>query len=628
MNYNFIRNATSPASLLVALAAGLAAWTALWAARAAEPATPSVAPAPAASTTVGVAIEANVDRSPSDLALSADEKWLVTVNETSHSLSLVDVDAGSVVSEIAAGRRPIGLAFIPNQNRLLVACAHSGELLRYELADGKLVPAGELFLGFEPRAVAVAHDGREAYVALAGGAAVAVVELPSLTEVARIEVGRWPRSLVLSPDGARLAVGASGDQCITIVDVKARTLLFQQKFGGINAGELVSSRDGKFVYFPWMIYRQNPINERNIQAGWVLGTRIARVRFDEKALREAMTLDVRRKAVSDPHGIGLTSDDAWLVSTGAGTHELLAYRMQGLVLQDVGGPGDHIDPALAVDRDRFFRIDLGGRPMGLHIAKDDRHVFVANYLDNSVQVVDLAERTVARTIPLGGSPSPSLARQGERIFFDGARSLDQWYSCHSCHYEGGTNAVAMDTFNDGTPRTFKTVLSLRNVAKTAPWTWHGWQTDLRASLHKSMTETMLGPEPTDDDVAALAAYLESLEFAPNPHAGADGPATDAARRGRDIFQGTKAGCSVCHSGPQFTDGQVHDVGLGSPNDAYEGYNTPSLVGVYNRVRFLHDGRAKSLVDALSGPHSPQRVTGAGELTPEELSDLIEYLKTL
>ena len=77
-----------------------------------------------------------------------------------------------------------------------------------------------------------------------------------------------------------------------------------------------------------------------------------------------------------------------------------------------------------------------------------------------MQVVDLEERQVTRTIELGGPVQTSLARRGEAIFYDGQRSLDQWYSCHSCHYEGGTNATVMDTLNDGSNDTFKTVLSL------------------------------------------------------------------------------------------------------------------------------------------------------------------------
>ena len=79
---------------------------------------------------------------------------------------------------------------------------------------------------------------------------------------------------------------------------------------------------------------------------------------------------------------------------------------EGLPLKDYGG-SDHIDPALLKDQERFHRIELGGRPMGLAIAKDSRTVYVANYLDNSVQVVDLAERKVVRA--LAGRSEPALA---------------------------------------------------------------------------------------------------------------------------------------------------------------------------------------------------------------------------
>ena len=106
--------------------------------------------------------------------------------------------------------------------------------------------------------------------------------------------------------------------------------------------------------------------------------------------------------------------------------------------------------------------------MAVRFARDGKRVFVANYLLNAVQVVDLPAQKVVRTIDLGGPTEPSLARRGEAIFYDGQRSLDQWYSCHSCHYEGHTNAVAMDTRNDGRFGNFKTVLSLRNVTPHRP----------------------------------------------------------------------------------------------------------------------------------------------------------------
>src|SRR5262245_28473571 len=89
----------------------------------------------------------------------------------------------------------------------------------------------------------------------------------------------------------------------------------------------------------------------------------------------------------------------------------------------------------------------------------------------------------------------------------------------------------------------------------------------------------------------------------------------------------ETGCNRCHSGAYFTDGGIHDVGLGSPGDAYKGFNPPSLLGCYDHMLYLHDGRARSLEEVLKGPHSPAKVSGK-ELTETELKDLIEYLKAL
>lgn len=594
------------------------------------PAEDAAAPGPSSGPArdADAAVPADSDRSPVDLLLTPDEQWLVTANQSSSTLSLVRAETGQVTDEIPCGRKPAALALTPDGRRFLATGTFGGDLRAYEIQGERLVEVARLRLGFEPYGIAVSPDGAVAYVALAAAGEVAVVDLTSFVEVGRIAVGPWPRHVAVSPDGTRLAVATNGDRSMAVVDAVERKLLYKVKYEGLNSGQMEISPDGQYVYFPWVIYRQNPINERNIRLGWVLATRIARIRLDGPARREAISLDVPGKAVSDPHGLALTGDGGWLVASGSGTHELLVYRLPDLPFQGAGGPGDLIDPPLMADPNRFYRIDLGGRPMALRASRDDRHVYVANYLSNCVQVVDLRERVVARTIPLGGPEQPSLARQGEAIFFDARRSLDQWYSCQTCHWEGGTNAVAIDTHNDGSDRTFKTVLSLHHVTETAPWTWHGWQQDLEASLAKSMTETMLGPTPTAADLRALTAYLETLQRAPNPYRDEYGNLSPAAERGRLVFESAKAGCAECHGGPLFTDGRVHDVGLGSESDVYQGFNTPSLLGVFNRPVLLHHGRAKSLEQLLTEFHNPREVTGMGELTDEERSELIEYVKSL
>ena len=99
-----------------------------------------------------------------------------------------------------------------------------------------------------------------------------------------------------------------------------------------------------------------------------------------------------------------------------------------------------------------------------------------------------------------------------------------------------------------------------------------------------------------------------------------------ARRGEQVFRGAAA-CADCHRGSRFTDGEIHDVGLGARGDRYRGFNTPTLLGVGRKVKLLHDGRVSSLEALLKGPHNPEDVAGA-KLDDQQLSDLIQYLREL
>lgn len=574
-------------------------------------------------------VDPDRDRSPIDLLLTDDERWLVVANQTAGTLSLVSTTDGAVAQEIACGERPGALAFAKNDRTILAVATYSGDLVTYERRDGSLKETGRIHLGFEPTSIVADPTGRYAYISLAAKDAIALVDLQAGRIESSISVGRLPGALALTADGRQLAVALEGDLGIAVVDTEARERRFLEDFQGINFGQMRASPDGRYAYVPWMVYRRNPITASNIRQGWVLASRVARVRLDEHRRREAISLDPRGAAVSDPFGIDLSADGRRMVVTASGTHELLVFRSSDLPWRDYGGPGDHIDADLLADKDRFFRIPLGGRPMAVRLTKDARRAFVANYLDNSVQEVDLEARRVARSFFMGGPKEPSLARQGETLFLDGRRSLDQWYSCQSCHRDGRAAAVAMDTKNDGSSFTFKSVPSLWGVTRTGPWMWHATRTDLADSIESSFTETMLGPPPTAAEVEAIRQYLATLPRPPNPFREL-AETREAAARGEVLFR-EKGRCARCHPPPDFTDGKLHDVGTGSEQDAYDGYNPPSLVGVYARPVLLHDGQVRSLEELLggpSGPHRPSRVSNTADLTGEELADLVAYLRTL
>ncbi|MCA8988613.1 MAG: c-type cytochrome [Planctomycetaceae bacterium] len=566
-------------------------------------------------------------RSPVGLLLSSDEKWAVTVNQSSHSVTLVDLTSHSCVDEQPAGIDPVSLCWIEPDRTLAVSSRVSGQIHLFKLEGKQLFPAGQIEVGFEPMGIVSTSAGQLGYVSLTATGEIAEVDFTRLQVTRKFPVGQWPRWLALTADGSRLAVGLSGESRIAVVDVASGETLYKEKLvGGINLGQMECI--GDYVYFPWMVYRSNPINVGNIQRGWVLASRIGRVRLDGPEYREAISLDVPRLAVADPHGLAFHSEQNRLVVSSSGTHELLVYRHHDLPFEGVGGPGDLIDRALQNDRERFKRIEVGGRPMGIRFGSQSGLLYVANSLRDSLQIVNLESGQIVQEIKIGTAPEESLVRRGEAIFYDARYSLDQWYSCHSCHQEGGTNSRAMDTHNDGSELTMKTVLPLQDVTRTAPWTWHGWQTGFDDALQKSFTSTMQGRALQSEELVAVREYLASLTASQSPFRREDGSLSPLAEQGKELFHSSRTGCSQCHSGPHLTDGEIHDVGLGSPQDVYSGYNTPSLRGIYRKVRFLHDGRASSLEEVLQDYHHPEVLNGGAKLSETEIEQIVAYLKSL
>ena len=569
-------------------------------------------------------------RSPVDLAGTADGKWIVTANAASASVSLVDVAGNTVVDELAIGRRPTAVA-CRGAGRFVAVAAEAGDLVAFNLVDGRLVTAGRVHLGFEPHGVALSPDGNTAYVTLSAVHRLAIVDLVALQLVDTVDVGTLPRWPAVSPDGGTIAVTCTGRAELLLIDAASRTVRERHLFQGFNVGQPAFSPDGATVYFTFTYDGGSYPAPGNISRGWVTGSRLGRLQRVGSARLEGLTLDVAGRAVADVLGTVVADSGGSILITAGGTHELLRLDASRLPWNQISS-SEVMDASLASDADRFRRIALGGRPLGIRVFDDGRRAYVANALLDAIQEVDLRTCTVVHTIPIDRGHEPSaqaaLVRRGETIFYDAHRSLQQWYSCHTCHHEGGGNTVTFDTLNDGSIGTYKTVLPLWDVVHTGPWTWHGWQTNLRISLRKSLIESMQGPTPTEEDVTAMEAFLATLQPPPSPFREADGGLSPAASRGRELFASDRAGCANCHAGKHFTSPELYDVGLSRRDDRYPGFNPPPLAGGFRKTMFLHHGKAKSLPELLTGLHGPDKVSGLPPLSSQEVDDLVAYLKSL
>ena len=575
-------------------------------------------------------IAAEKNRSPLALCVSPDRKVCLTANHTSGSVSLVSLASEKVLQELDVGSGPADVTWI-DDSTALVSLQHEDAIAIIVRSEDSLRLDRKILVGGEPLGVAVSTDRKTAYVALAAEDAVAIVDLTAgqgSPAVTRIPAAGIPRTVRVSPDGRWLVTCTAVPATIFVHDLTTKQLVSERRLfdGAFNPGIPAMTKDSQLLVMPHAVNREFSVTPQMIDIGWVIDNRISKLPLPdgEPSSQKQLGLDIRGKAVGDAYAAAFLQDDSRLAVTCGGTHELLVIDFASIPWPK-GDPGDFLPAALQKDQSKFRRIKLGGRPQGLDVI-DDRTVIVANYLSNSVQIVDLDSGS-SREVSLGGPEEADLARLGEAIFYDADRSMHSWFSCHSCHTDGHTAGQVFDTRNDKSYGTPKLTPSLRGVAHTGPWTWHGWQTDLHDAMKRSLTESMATKQSiTDDDAAALVAYVRTLDHPARTPQVTDEAIFRKREAGRTLFTG-KAGCANCHAGDQFTTSEAFDGKVEDRKDRDPNYNPPTLRGVSSRRRFLHTGKARSLEAVLTKYHRPEDLVGES-LDDEERAALIEYLKSL
>ena len=269
---------------------------------------------------------------------------------------------------------------------------------------------------------------------------------------------------------------------------------------------------------------------------------------------------------------------------------------------------------------------------------DGKTLYVANYLADAVQVVD-AEAAKLVCDDRAGRAEDAVAGASGR---DAVPRRD---ACRSTSGIAATPATAtatptaqdFDTLNDGrqdlSTAHLEAARRCRPCAgsrRPAPGPGTAGRPSLEDAMVESFTKSMQGqPSPQQEEVKALVAYLDTLDYPRNPYRDPDGTLTSAAKRGRHVFRSAKAACNTCHGGPEFTDGKIHMVGLEEPGDVYRGLQSPVAP---RPVRQGPLPPRRPLENPPRGPRRPaqpgHRRGRLGGVSDQELDDLIVYLKSL
>jgi parallel beta-helix repeat protein len=156
-------------------------------------------------------------------------------------------------------------------------------------------------------------------------------------------------------------------------------------------------------------------------------------------------------------------------------------------------------------------------------------------------------------------------------------------------------------------------------------------------------------------IASFERTLLSFNSKFDRYAAGDSAAlNDSEKRGLQLFRSLKTRCFECHAIPNFSDGtfrvngvpdlegQAHDLGRAKvPGQGPEGaFKVPTLRNVALAGPYMHNGRFKTLEEVIDfykkgGGHQYPNQTldiddkiGEFEITPQETSDLVAFLKSL
>jgi len=230
-------------------------------------------------------------------------------------------------------------------------------------------------------------------------------------------------------------------------------------------------------------------------------------------------------------------------------------------------------------------------------------------------------------VPVGSAQE--LVAKGRELFNDTKLSADGKWSCATCHPSNGhtdnKTYVGVEVVKDGDPKGRSTP-TLWGAGTRQVYSWAGTAPSLSANIRGIIVNRMMGAEPSPETLAALVAYVLSLDYPANANLKADGTPSDAApaaaRRGYEIFT-VKAGCKACHLPPAYDKKDLEDVESGGK------FKVPSLRAVSRTAPYFHDGRFATLEETVRFMWGYVQKAGTTEkLTDADLSDLVEFLKIL
>ncbi len=573
--------------------------------------------------------EIPVGTAPRSVAIAPNGKIWVT-NKGAATISVIDPMSLTVTQTILLpyASQPFGIAFAPTGGVAYVALEAAGKLYKLDSITGIL--SGFLNVGLNVRHLSVSADGATVYV--------------SRFITPRVPGEETAAPQVANGGGEVLVVNAS-----TMSLTQTIRLQHSDKFDTENTGRGIPNYLGPAIISPDGRTAWTPSKQDNIARGTFRDGRNLTFDSTVRSITSAINLttntedypariDYNNGGIASTGGFGLTGNYLFIALEGS----------REIAVVDVYGKRE------------LFRIPVGRAPQGVIVAADGKKLFVNNFMDRTVSVLD-----INKVVNEGAYTAPVLATmnsvateklsaqvlQGKQFFYDAKDTRlarDAYISCASCHNDGGQDGRIWDLTGMG--EGLRNTISLQGRAGAQGflhWSANfdevqdfegqirnlsggtGLMNDADFNFGTRNQSLGLTKAGISADLDALAAYVASLKtFSPSPYRNNDGTLTADAVAGKEIFR--TQNCAQCHSGTLFTEaatGQLRNIGTLKPSSGTRlsgvltGIDSPTLRDVWATAPYLHDGSVATL-DAAVTAHNG--VT----LSATDLQKLVSYLQQI
>lgn len=545
------------------------------------------------------------------ILVMADEKTAIVSDPDGDQVFVVDLEAAAITStiELDADAEP-GRAAEDGEGQVHVVLRGSGKLLTLAPATGEVLATRAVCK--YPRGIAVARDEKLVHVACAEGSLVTLSTDATQAEPVRtLSLPRDLRDVVTAPDGLWVSRFRSAE----ILRLDAEGTL-------VSVTTPPSAKNGKDESTASVAWRMVPTADGGVavvhQRAFVGEVTPSPGGYAESGsgapiVDTAVTLlSASGVATSSSGSIAAPLPVDLALSPVNGNILVASATIEHPSLVGLGSRAQLLNPSslqFTATPSSGFVFQTGE----LAASNAPGKQLIAVAFMGETPVLQYREPNVLIIGDLGvGLPSKTTQDTGNTLFH---LQTGSQLACASCHPEGQEDGHVWHFSGFGPRRT----QSLRGgLLGSEPFHWDGAEQDFAALTSDVMQGRMAGPPLTDEQNTALAKYIDGFRALPAPTPAASDTVVE---RGKTLFNDAEVGCATCHGGKRFSNDQTMFVGGDAP------LQVPSLVGVWARAPYLHDGCAQTLLDRFTTCDTGEHGNLKG-LSGDDLNALVAYLDSL